>query len=64
MKSYSNKTTANFHGEASKEGIKNVCLSVIVIDSVFKSSKFFSTCISRRMQIQNKRDKEKIINQK
>ena len=34
-----NKITANFNGKAPKEEIKRVCLSAIVIYSVFKSDK-------------------------
>ena len=32
IKSYDNKITKNYHGKATKEGIKCVCLSVISID--------------------------------
>lgn len=32
IKSYDNKITKNFHGKATKEGIKCVCLSVISTD--------------------------------
>lgn len=39
IKSYIGKITRNFHGKAPKEGIECVCLSAIVIDSVFKLGK-------------------------
>ena len=39
IKSYKNKTATKFYGKTLKEGIKCVFLSVIVINSVFKSGK-------------------------
>lgn len=39
VKSYSTKITINFHIKVPKGGIECICLSVIVINSVFKFSK-------------------------
>ena len=62
-KSCSNKITTSFHGKAPKEGIKWVCVSAMAIDCVFKSEKILLADISRRMQTQNKIEKDKIIHQ-
>ena len=61
LKSYNGKNTKNFNCKVPKEGSKCLCLSLIVIDSVLKLNKLFSTYISRRMQTQNKKERNKII---
>lgn len=47
--------TTNFNGEVTKQGPECICQSLIVIESVFKSSEsqVKSRDISRRIQIQN-----------
>ena len=40
MKSYNKKIIPNFHNnKISKEGFQSICLSVILIDSVFRTAK-------------------------
>ena len=40
MKSYNKKIIPNFHNnKISKEGSQSICLSVILIDSVFRTAK-------------------------
>ena len=39
IKSFNDKITITFYGKAPKTAIKCVCLSAMVIDSVFKSDK-------------------------
>ena len=40
MKSYNGKVIPNFHNnKISKEGSQSICLSVILIDSVFRTAK-------------------------
>ena len=39
IKSYIGEIRTNFNGKVTKKGFKCICLSAIVIDSVFKSGK-------------------------
>ena len=61
-----NKITANFNGKAPKEEIKRVCLSAIVIYSVFKSDKnyfpqvFLEEC-KYKIKEREKNNKSKVI---
>ena len=57
-----NKITANFNGKAPKEEIKRVCLSAIVIYSVFKSDKnYFPQVFLEECKYKIK-ERKKIIN--
>ena len=59
-----NKITANFNGKAPKEEIKRVCLSAIVIYSVFKSDKnYFPQVFLEECKYKIK-ERKKIINQR
>ena len=50
IKSYNRKINTNFHdNKIPKEGFQFFCLSVILIDSVFKTGKLLSSNVSRRM---------------
>ena len=62
--SCNNKITANFNGKAPKEEIKRVCLSAIVIYSVFKSDKnYFPQVFLEECKYKIK-ERKKIINQR
>ena len=60
---YNNKITTNFNNKVPRKGSECICLLLIVIDSVLKSQKkILSTDTSRKMQLQNQEEIDKIIN--
>lgn len=61
VKPCNNKITTNYHGKAPKEGMKCVCLSALVINSLFKQVKKFlaQTFLEECKYKKKEREKEK-----